>query len=287
MGLMNINKPVILLTNDDGILSPGIIAAAEQLADMGELWVAAPHVQQTSMGRSFPPGSNGIIKKAVGFPEGVKAYSIEGSPAQCVSHAVLELMPCKPDILVSGINSGVNVGINITRSGTVGAALEAANYGIPALAVSLEIHEDEVFAAVPKADFSTAAWFTRLFTEAVLKGDYVDDIDVLKIDVPDNAHPDTEWEITKLSKKTYYQISKPERASFDVPGYLRWITEQDHSCFQEGTDAHAVFVKRRVSVTPVSLDMTSRVSTEKLQSTLRDKIEHNKGSVKLTAVPKS
>ena len=269
---MSRNKPIILLTNDDGIRSPGIIAAAEQLADLGELWVAAPHVQQTSMGRSCPPDSNGKIKKAERFPAGVKAFSVEGSPAQCVSYAVLELMPRRPDIVVSGINSGVNVGINITRSGTIGAALEAADYGIPALAASLEIHHKEVFAEEPQADFSTAAGFVRLFTRAVLNGDYDDDIDVLKIDIPDNAGIDTPWEVTKLSKKAYYHVRKPARRSFDENGSLRWRIESDLESYEDGTDTHTIFVKRLVSVTPISLDMTSRVSLERFRSALENNL---------------
>lgn len=271
---MNKNKPLILLTNDDGIRSPGIIAAAQQLAGIGELWVAAPHVQQTSAGRSHPPKSQGVIMEAIGFPEGVKAFSVEGSPSQCVDHAILELMPRKPDIVVSGINSGVNVGVDITRSGTIGAALEAANFSIPAVAVSLEIHADEVFAEEPQADFSIAAWFVRLFTLAVLNGEYDDDIDVLKIDVPDTAERTTPWEVTRLSRRTYYHVKRPNRNDLIGTGILQWRWESDLAVFEEGTDIHTVFVKRQVSVTPISLDMTSRVSLERLQSALKDNVGH-------------
>ena len=269
-------KPLILLTNDDGIKSPGIIAAAKALADLGELWVAAPHVQQTSAGRSHPPKSQGVIMEAGGFPEGVKAFSVEGSPSQCVDHAVLELLPGKPDLVVSGINSGVNVGVDITRSGTIGAALEAANYRIPAVAGSLEIHPDEVFAAEPQADFSTAAWFVRMFSEAVLKGSYDADIDILKIEVPDTANRDTPWEVTRLSRNTYYHVEKPYRTAMNKSGILRWRLEADISKFEKGTDVHTIFVKRKVSVTPLSLDLTSRTSLAALQNTLTKNIGDSK-----------
>ena len=256
-------KPVILLTNDDGIRSPGLIAAAEALESIGELWVAAPDRQQTSAGRSFPIASSGIIRGAGGFPAGVRAFSVEGSPAQCICHAVLDLMPEKPAIVVSGINSGVNVGIDITRSGTVGAALEAAGFGIPALAVSLEIHQREVFAAEPNADFSAAADFTARFARKVLAGVPGGDTDLLKIDVPGSAGPDTDWEITRLSRKSYYRVFAAGR------GKLGWNIETDLSSFERGTDVHTVFVRKMVSVTPLSLDMTSRADLPALEGELR------------------
>lgn len=263
-----IKRPVILLTNDDGIRSPGIIAAAETLAEIGELWVAAPHMQQTSAGRSHPPSSSGITTKADGFPSAAGAFAIEGSPSQCVDHAILEIMPRCPDIVVSGINSGVNVGVDITRSGTIGAAIEGASYGIPAIAVSLEIHHNEIFSAEPQADFSTAGYFTAKFAQLILTGAQYKDIDLLKIEVPDNAEADTAWEVTKLYRKTYYHVEKPQRSSLEKKGQLLWRLETDLSKFDEGTDAHTVFVKRQVSVTPISMDMTSRIELNDLKDLL-------------------
>ncbi|HAK44743.1 MAG TPA: 5'/3'-nucleotidase SurE [Spirochaeta sp.] len=264
-------KPLILLTNDDGIKSPGLRALAEELGKIGEIWVAAPHTQQTSAGRSHPPTSSGIITEADGYPAGIHAFSVEASPSQCVDYAILELMPGCPELVISGINSGVNLGSDITRSGTVGAALEAANYGIPSIAASLEIHQDEVFAAEPRADFSIAACFTRLFAEALLEGNYIDDVDVLKIDVPDNAVRSTPWEITKLAKKSFYHPAKPERKTLSDKGRLGWCVEADLTVFDEGTDLHTIFSKRIVSVTPLSMDMTSRISLSSLDKELRGK----------------
>ena len=264
-------KPLILLTNDDGIRSPGLYAAAEELSRLGELWIAAPRTQQTSAGRSHPPASSGIIREADGFPEGVRAFSIEASPSQCVDYAVLEILPRRPALTVSGINSGVNVGIDITRSGTIGAALEAANFEIPAVAVSLEIHQDEVFAAVPQADFSTAARFTARFAKNVLDRGLEADADLLKIEIPDDAAPDTPWELTRLSRKSYYRVTPPVRSSSDGSGSLGWATASDFSDFDEGTDVHTVFVKRMVAVTPVSLDMTSRIDLQRLSDKLNEK----------------
>ena len=132
---------LILVTNDDGIQSPGLWAAAGALLPLGRVVIAAPREQQTSTGRSLPVSSDGRI---LAYPleiagQTLEAYSVGGTPAQAVLHAVLEILPERPDLVVSGINYGENVGSGVTISGTVGAALEAGALGIPALAVSLQM----------------------------------------------------------------------------------------------------------------------------------------------------
>src|SRR5512137_740517 len=114
-------KCQILLTNDDGIRSPGLWAAAEALSDLGYVTVAAPRDQSTAMGRSMPHVSDGVIR-----PETLHVrdkdwtvYAVGGSPAQAVLHGILEIMPQRPDLVVSGINYGENVATGITVSGTV------------------------------------------------------------------------------------------------------------------------------------------------------------------------
>jgi 5'-nucleotidase len=125
---MNKSQSQILLTNDDGIESPGLWAAARALSSIGFVTIAAPREQTSASGRSLPRSSDGIIevrKLQIGSQEW-DTYAIVGSPAQAVLHAVLEIMPQRPDLVVSGINYGENIGTAITLSGTVGAALEAA-----------------------------------------------------------------------------------------------------------------------------------------------------------------
>jgi 5'-nucleotidase len=134
------DKPQILLTNDDGIQSPGLWAAAEALSALGYVTVAAPREQSSGMGRSLPGTSDGIIQPETLIVHGQAwtVYAVGGSPAQAVLHAVLEIMPQLPDLVVSGINYGENIGTGVTVSGTVGAAMEAAALGFKSLAVSLE-----------------------------------------------------------------------------------------------------------------------------------------------------
>ena len=156
-------KPTILFTNDDGIRSPGLWAAVEAFRGAGRLLVAAPREQQSGMGRSMPHYSEGRI-----FPydlpidcEDCSAYAVDGTPAQAVQHAVLELAGAQPALLVSGINYGENTGNGVTISGTVGAALEGASLGIPSLAVSLQTPTDLHLSHSNDVDFSIAAEFSR------------------------------------------------------------------------------------------------------------------------------
>ena len=122
-------KPIILFTNDDGIESPGLWAAVAAFRDVGRLLVVAPREQQSGMGRSMPHASEGRIypyEAPIDCPD-CRAYAVDGTPAQAVQHAILELAEDKPALLVSGINYGENTGNGVTISGTVGAALEGAS----------------------------------------------------------------------------------------------------------------------------------------------------------------
>ncbi|MBI9108578.1 MAG: 5'/3'-nucleotidase SurE [Spirochaetales bacterium] len=263
---------IILLTNDDGIRSPGLWAAAEELAKIAELWIVAPDKQCTSAGRSHGRDTSGKITELVSAAPGVRAFSVECTPAQCIHHAMLNIMPVLPDLVVSGINSGANISIDITRSGTVGAALEAANYGIPAMAVSLETEESEVFSSEPKADFRAAAYFCRKFAPAAAGGGLGGDVHVLKIEVPSDAGMDTLWKLTSLARRPYYLVSKPEGSSCGHHSGLAWHTQDDYSVFQDGTDAHTLLVERKVAVTPLSLDLTSRISLGELKAAMEKEL---------------
>ena len=126
----------ILITNDDGINASGIIRLAQSASKFGEIWVAAPNHQRSGVSHSMNYYMPFEVQE-VNFPANVKkAYSVDGSPADCVRVGVLALMPEKPDIILSGINHGYNAGTDIMYSGTVGAAFEAVFQGIPAIAFS-------------------------------------------------------------------------------------------------------------------------------------------------------
>lgn len=196
-------------------------------------------------------------------------YSVGGSPAQAVQHAIFEIMPRHPRLVVAGINYGENVTTSVTISGTVGAALEAAAAGIPALAVSQETESRYHLTYAQEVDFRAAAYFTAYFAERLLSADPPADVDVLKIDVPIGATPDTEWRLTHLSRARYYIPVAPSRRALAEPGVLTYRVADDQLALEPGSDAHVLRVERLVSVTPLSLDMTSRVDFAALEARLR------------------
>jgi 5'-nucleotidase len=268
---MDSSKRPILLTNDDGIRSPGLWAAAEALSALGFVTVVAPREQQSGSGRSMPLASDGAIGEETVEVGGKTwtVYSVGGSPAQAVQHAIFEIMPAPPMLVVAGINYGENVTTSVTISGTVGAALEAAAAGIPALAVSQETESRYHLTHASDIDFAPAAHFTAWFGERLLTAGPPPDVDVLKIDVPMGATVETPWRLTQLSRARYYIPVAPNRRALAEPGVLTYRVADDELALEPGSDAYVLRVERKVSVTPLSLDMTSRVDFSALEARLR------------------
>ncbi len=268
---MKKKKPHILLTNDDGIRSPGLWAAASELSKIGYVTVAAPREQSTGMGRSLPSTSDGIIRKEQVQVNGQEwsVYAVGGSPAQAVLHGILEIVPHKPDIIVSGINYGENVGLGITISGTVGAAMEAASLGYPALAVSLETDTHHHLTHSDEVDFKVAGYFTAYFAGLILEKESFEGVDLLKVEVPRHATPETGWQMARLSRHRYYEPVAARRESWDVPGSIGYRLENNMENEQENTDVFVLRKKKIVAVTPINLDMTARVDLNEFERYLR------------------
>jgi len=264
-------KPQILLTNDDGIRSPGLWAAAQALGKLGFVTVVAPRDQYSGAGRSLPSTSDGIITPQQVLVNGQEwtVYSVGGSPAQAVLHGALEVLPKKPELVVSGINFGENLGTGITVSGTVGAALEAAALGIPALAISLETEIKDHFSLSTAVDFSTAGFFTEYFSNILLKNHLPPDVDILKVDIPANANVNSPWKITRISRTRLFESLAPKRKTWEEPALMGYRFAPDFDQALPGTDVHAVKIGKMVSVTPISLDMTSRVDLQELENLFR------------------
>jgi 5'-nucleotidase len=265
-------KPQILLTNDDGIRSPGLWAAAEALSTVGFVHIVAPRDQSSGTGRSYPTSSAGTITRQTLKINGQdwQVYAVGGTPAQAVLHAVLEILPRKPDLVVSGINYGENLGESVTASGTVGAALEAASQGIRALAISLEANLVDQTGYSRRVDFTAAGHFAALFAERVLRKELPDDVDVLKVDVPQDAGVDTPWKITNQARHGYYHPRRPKRnhEDWEKPIIVEYEINVDPQTLPEDTDIFTVLVKRQVSVTPLSLNLTSRIKPSELMRIL-------------------
>ena len=254
-------KTQILLTNDDSINSPGLWAAAEALAPLGFVHVVAPRVQQTSMGRALPRESDGIIDARTLTVNGKEwqVYSVGGSPAQAFLHGYYEVLGFKPDLVVSGINYGENVASGITISGTVGAALEAATLGISALAISLETPVSQHFNLSPDVDFSVAGYFTRYFAEKLLKTEMPFDVGVLKVDVPNDATPETPWVVTRQTLERYFYPVPADPGNAQGSRNMSYVVKLDQGEPEPDSDLRVVKIDRKVSVTPLSFDLTARV----------------------------
>jgi 5'-nucleotidase len=125
--------PSILVTNDDGVHSPGIHALADALSSLGTVTIVAPHAEASAIGHAL------TIRRPLRVERhAARVFAVDGTPTDCVNIAITTVLDAPPDLVVSGINKGYNIGDDVTYSGTVAGALEAALLGIPALAVSLE-----------------------------------------------------------------------------------------------------------------------------------------------------
>lgn len=273
----NGERPIILFTNDDGIQSPGLWAAVRAFQGLGELLVVAPREQQSGMGRSMPIASEGRIHTYPTDEPDVTAYAVDGTPAQAVQHGILELAPYLPSLVVSGINYGDNLGNGVTISGTVGAAIEAASLGIRAIALSKQTRHDLHLSYSDEVDFSAPAHFARLFGKWLLDNETLpDDIDLLKVDVPLGATPETAWKVTRLSRRRVYWPTRPERASIKDIGRLGYKYDTDPSLAEPDSDVYVMLHEKLVSVTPMSLDMTSRTDPFRLRQFLKGEKKYGK-----------
>ena len=158
---MEQNKPLILITNDDGINARGVFYLAEAVKDMGEVYIVAPDTAQSGQSSAM---SMKTPLRITQYPErdGIKVFSVNGTPVDCVKLALHTIVPRRPDLLLSGINHGSNAGNNIIYSGTMGAVLETCMLGIPSIGYSYLSHS-------PEADFSNTLPFLKSITQRVIE----------------------------------------------------------------------------------------------------------------------
>jgi 5'-nucleotidase len=234
-------KPLLLLSNDDGVRAPGIRALAEALEGVGEVLIAAPDRERSAAAHAISLDHPLRVEEV-----GPKVFAIDGTPVDCVYLALHHLVPRKPDLCLSGINNGFNLGSDVFYSGTVGAALEAALRGVPSVALSLERKNPQ--------DFSHAAGFARGLVEDLLaRGpSAIEPSTFLNVNLP--AGPVGGVRVTRMGRRiyrdqvsvrqdlrgrSYYWIGGPEQKGEDVP-------DSDCTAVSDGM----------ASVTPLGLDLT-------------------------------
>lgn len=261
------NPPLILVTNDDGIDSPGLAAAARAAMNIGDVVIAAPNEQQTAMGRAYPRrddlGIIDIVSLDIGLGDPVKAYAVHGSPGYAAAYGIAEIAPKvmgrRPDITVSGINTGANCGTSITSSGTIGAALESVDMNVPAIAMSQEISNyDERWPDFSDLDYSCAEKVTEYWLRYVLEKGMPLQADFLNVNVPEGASEPEDYLFTFLELHPYYKAQPVPERDWSKPYQIRFDSEFGDKAATEGSDIHTLQFKRKTSVTPITVDMTKR-----------------------------
>lgn len=258
-------RPLILVTNDDGMASPGLWAVVEAVAPLGEVLVVAPKTQQTASGRSFVRSEWRIEPYEFELSDGasVTGYMVDGTPAQAVRAGLLLLANRRPDLLISGINYGENIGLGVTISGTVGAAIEAASFNVPAMAISLETALDYHFSHSEEINFTVAGHFAGYFARMMLSNSSFRESDIIKVEVPASATIETPWRLTRLAHQNAFRaIVKKEAGIRRFAGYARHLNMEK---LENDSDAYAMVVDRVVAVTPLTIDLTNEQQLKKLR----------------------
>jgi 5'-nucleotidase len=240
-------RPRILVTNDDGIETHGILALKQALDPIGEVIVVAPDTNQSAVGHGKTLMRPLRVRERR-LDDGSTGYAIDGSPTDCVSLGLLGFFDEPFDLVASGINYGANLGDDITYSGTVSAAMEAVINGVPAFAISQEY--------IQQVDFELAALAAAVVARNILEHGLRRG-ELLSINVPAATIAECEgFEVTRVGRRIYQDELVQRLDPRGLPYY--WIGGPPPSGISvPGTDFNAV-VNRRISVTPIHLDLTGR-----------------------------
>jgi 5'-nucleotidase len=245
--------PVILVTNDDGVASPGLHALFEAMRELGKVSMVAPEVERSAVGHAITRHSPLQVKEFA--LNGKRAgYAVNGTPADCVKLAVSTLLEQRPDLVVSGINLGPNTATNIIYSGTVSAATEARILGIQSVAVSVGTFDDPIW--------ETSAIYAQRIARLVLKHALPPKV-LLNVNVPNLALGEVKGvRVTRQGDSGYEDRFETHGDPCSAPSY-RSAASYRMSDVDDGTDALAL-AQGFVSVTPISFDLTSFVMLDEL-----------------------
>ncbi|MEZ4839700.1 5'/3'-nucleotidase SurE [Flavobacterium sp.] len=250
-------KPLILVTNDDGISAPGIRALIDVMKQLGDVVVVAPDSPQSAMGHAITINNTLFINK-VNFDAAVKEeYSCSGTPVDCVKLAVNEILKQKPDLCVSGVNHGSNSSINVIYSGTMSAAVEAGIEGIPAIGFSLLDYDWN-------ADFEPIKNHIETIASEVLKNGLPEGV-ILNVNFPKLKKEAIKGIKICRQAKAFWKEEFDKRKTPQGKDYY-WLTgefiNQDKG---EDTDEWAL-ANGYVSIVPVQYDLTAHHAIQKLNT---------------------
>ena len=248
----------ILITNDDGITSLGLIVLVQEMSKLGEITVLAPDRNWSASGH-VKTMHRPLRVNQVQMVDGISAHTTDGAPSDCVGLALLGYIPQSIDLVISGINPNANIGHDVTYSGTVTAAIEAVIHGIPGIAVSLDSPDNHL----GTLDFQPAARVSRKAFELLLTGGFPEKT-VININVPYLPYDQIKgFRITRQGLRIYRDQLLKRNDPRNQPYY--WIGgDTPTGLMEDGTDYGAI-KKGYVSITPLKLDLTSYKEFESLQ----------------------
>jgi len=242
------NKPLILITNDDGVEAKGLQSLIEAIRPFGTIVVVAPADPQSGMSHAITVKVPIRITK-LSEEKDLTIYKCYGTPVDCVKMALNHLLPVKPDLLVSGINHGSNASASVFYSGTMGAALEGCINEIPSIGYSLLNLDHD-------ADFTTARHFVEIITRIVLKNGLPKTV-CLNVNIPDTATPNIAGIKICRQNKGFWQEEFDQRTDPAGKHYF-WLTGVFHNSEPEATDTDEWALNNNyVSIVPLQTDMTS------------------------------
>ena len=249
------NAMKILLTNDDGVYAPGLWTLFNHLHRCHEVTVVAPDRERSAIGHAITL-SRPLRAMSVSVNGGQPAVAVNGTPADCVKFGLLEVLDLRPDLVVSGVNPGANVGVNINYSGTVAAAKEAALYGVPAMAVSIQ--------GPACRHLDSAARFALHMAEAIQRHGLPRG-SLLNVNLPDL--PLAEVAGVKISRQGLGRLDEyfekrtdPRQRTYFWPG-------TDTQRFEGEAEADGLALAQRfISVTPLKCDMTDEALYHRLRN---------------------
>jgi len=251
------NRPLILVTNDDGITAPGVIALVNIMKTLGDVVVVAPDSPQSGMGHAITLNSTLHIEKIKVKSEDYEAYSCSGTPADCVKIAVNQILPRRPDLCVSGINHGSNSSINVIYSGTMSAAIEAGIEGIPAIGFSLLDHSWN-------ANFDAAKDYIKAIAKNVLEQGLTEGV-VLNVNIPKIDKKEIKGVKICRQAKANWKEEFDKRKTPQGKDYY-WLTGTFVN-YDKGEDTDEWALKNNyISLVPVHFDLTAHHSIQKLNT---------------------
>lgn len=245
----------ILLTNDDGVYAPGLAAMERELRKTADVTVIAPMTEQSGVGHAITYLTP-LIAQELFDGDRRRGWGVEGSPADCVKLAISTLLPQRPDLVVSGINSGLNAGINVLYSGTVAAAIEGAFFGVTSIAVSLEFDEN--------ANYDRAAVIARHVIEQLQKHE-TPGPHLYNLNLPGVATEQDAPEVVMVPMDVNRYGEGFERRTDPRGRYYYWSTND--ASLPEGRDETDVIAlsKGKITLTPLDFALTNHSRLEEMK----------------------